>query len=84
MFAAGRRLHRVMRQRHQRVHQASPETALAVLRRIQHQIITINDSAPITGVTTIRPEQTAVLAALKLRKPSPDLQMQCQLLSSRQ
>ncbi len=29
-----------------------------------------------TWVTTIRPNQTAVLAALKLKKPSPDPQMQ--------
>ena len=47
-----------------------------MLRRIQRQTITINDSAPITGVSTIRPEQASVLAALKLKKPSPDPQMQ--------
>ena len=70
-------LYRVMRQRLKRAgHEASPETALAVLRRIQRQTITINDSAPITGVSTIRPEQASVLAALKLKKPSPDPQMQ--------
>jgi transposase len=70
-------LYRVMRQRLKRAgHQASPETALAVLRRIQRQTITINDSAPITGVSTIYPEQATVLAALKLKKPSPDPQMQ--------
>ena len=40
-------LYRVMRQRLERAgHEASPETALAVLRRIQPQAITISPSPP--------------------------------------
>ena len=56
--------------------EASPETAPAVLRRIQRQTITINDGAPITGVSTIRPEQASMQAALKLKRLSPDPRMQ--------
>ena len=56
-------------------HEASPETALAVLRRIQRQTITINDSAPITGVSTINRDQVEIFSAMSLRKPVPDAQL---------
>jgi transposase len=69
-------LYRVMRQRLKLAgHEASPETALAQLRRIQRQTVRINDSAPIEGVSTIQPDQATLLAALNIKKPSPDPQM---------
>ena len=69
-------LYRVMRQRLKLAgHTASPETALAQLRRIQRHRVCINDAAPIGGISTIDQEQAALLAALKLRKPAPERQM---------
>jgi hypothetical protein len=46
-----------------------------VLRRIQRQTITINDSAPITGVSTINRDQVEIFSAMSLRKPVPDAQL---------
>ena len=69
-------LYRVMRQRLKLAGQeASPETALAHLRRIQRQTVTIDDSAPISGVSNVNHEQAGLLAALKLKTPPPDTQM---------
>lgn len=69
-------LYRVMRRRLKLAgHEASPETALAQLRRIQRQTVTINDSAPISGVSTVNQEQAGLLAALKLKAPPQDAQM---------
>ena len=69
-------LYRVMRQRLKLAgHDASPETALAQLRRIQRQTVRINDSAPMEGVSTIQPDQATLLAALNIKKPTPDPQM---------
>jgi transposase len=69
-------LYRVMRQRLKLAgHSASPETALAQLRRIQRQSVSINQGVPITGISTINREQAAVLAALNIRKPAPDPQL---------
>lgn len=69
-------LYRVMRQRLKLAgHQASPETALAQLRRIQRHRVCINEGQPINGISTVNHEQAALLAALKLKKPSPDAQM---------
>lgn len=69
-------LYRVMRQRLKLAgHATSPETALAQLRRIQRQSVTINDSAPISGVSTVNQEQAGLLAALKLKAPPQDTQM---------
>lgn len=69
-------LYRVMRQRLKLAgHDASPETALAHLRRIQRQTVTIDNSAPISGVSTVNHEQAGLLAALKLKNPQPDAQM---------
>jgi transposase len=69
-------LYRVMRQRLKLAgHAASPETALANLRRIQRHSVCINGSEPITGISTINQDQSAVIAALKLKKPSPEPQM---------
>ena len=69
-------LYRVMRQRLKRAgHAASPEAALASLRRIQRHRVSINGGEPIGGISTIHQEQTAVMAALKLKKTSPDPQI---------
>ena len=69
-------LYRVMRQRLKLAgHAASPETALAHMRRIQRHTVSINDSTPLSGVSSINHEQATLLAALKLKKPSPDPQM---------
>lgn len=69
-------LYRLMRQRLRAAgHAASPETALARLRRIQRHTVSINDSTPISGVSTIHDEQATLLAALRLKKPPGDTQL---------
>jgi len=69
-------LYRVMRQRLKLAgHQASPETALAQLRRIQRHRVCINEAQPISGISSVNHEQAALLAALKLKKPLPDAQI---------
>lgn len=69
-------VHRVMRQRLRLAGSAlSPEAALERLRRIQHHRVSIDSAAPITGVSTINDEQAEVFAALKLTKPTNDLQL---------
>jgi hypothetical protein len=69
-------LHRVMRLRlRQAAHPGSPDAALALLRRIQRHTISINGAAPIGGASTVSPEQTAVLAALNVKKPTAQTQL---------
>jgi len=69
-------LYRVMRQRLKMSgSDLSPEAALADLRRIQRHSISINNAAPIAGISTIAQRQTDVLAALKITKPSHDTQL---------
>ena len=69
-------VYRVMRQRLKLANSTlSPEAALAKLRRIQRQSVSINAGAPITGVSTINQEQAGVFDALKLKKPAQDAQM---------
>jgi transposase len=69
-------LYRVMRQRLKAAgHAASPETALAQLRRIQRQSVSINHGAPISGISNINQDQGALFAALNLRKPASDAQL---------
>lgn len=69
-------VYRVMRQRLKLANSSlSPEAALAKLRRIQRQSVSINAGAPITGVSTINQEQSGVFDALKLKKPAQDAQM---------
>jgi len=69
-------LYRVMRSRLRLAGSSlSPEAALAGLRRIQHHTISINDAAPISGVSTVTREQSDVLAALKVKKPAEDQQI---------
>jgi len=69
-------LYRVMRQRLKLAgHASSPERALAQLRRIQRQSVSINKGEPITGISTINQDQAELMAALKLRKPTQTSQM---------
>jgi len=69
-------VYRVMRQRLKLAKsELSPERALAQLRRIQRHSVSINAAAPITGISTINTQQASVLAALKLKKPSQDVQL---------
>ena len=69
-------LYRVMRQRLKAAgHSASPETALAQLRQIQRHTVSINQSAPISGISNISQVQAQLLAAMNLKKPNADAQM---------
>jgi transposase len=69
-------LYRVMRQRLKAAgHHVSPETALAQLRRIQRQSVSINQGAPLSGVSNINRDQADLLAAMNLGKPVPDTQL---------
>ena len=66
-------LYRVMRQRLKMSgHDLSPEAALADLRRIQYHRVSINNAAPVEGISTIAQRQSDVLAALRIRKPTHD------------
>ena len=53
----------------------SPEAALSELRRIQRHSVSINDAAPVQGLSAITPGQAQVLAALKIKKPAQDSQV---------
>ena len=69
-------VYRVMRQRLKLAKSdLSPEKALAQLRRIQRHRVSINQAAPISGISTINTQQAAVLAALNLKKPTEDTQL---------
>lgn len=69
-------LYRVMRQRLKLAgHHASPESALAQLRRIQRQSVSINQGAPITGISNINREQADLFAAMSLKRPVADAQL---------
>lgn len=68
-------LYRVMRSRlRQNDAQLSPERALAKLRRIQHQRVTLN-SQPIAGLSSITQEHASILAALTIKKPTLETQL---------
>jgi transposase len=69
-------LYGVMRQRLKAAgHSASPESALAQLRKIQRQSVAINQGVPLTGISNIQREQADLLAAMNIRKPVPDAQL---------
>lgn len=53
----------------------TPERALAQLRRIQRHRVSINQAAPISGISTINTQQAGVLAALNLKKPTEETQL---------
>ena len=66
-------LYHVMRQRlRMSGHDLSPEAVLVDLRRIQHHRVSINNAAPIEGISTIAQRQSDVLTALRIRKPTHD------------
>jgi hypothetical protein len=69
-------LYRVMRTRlHAGGTAHSPERALSKLRRNQHHRVTLNDSAPIAGLSAIDQEQSQILAALAIKKPTLSTQL---------
>lgn len=69
-------LHRVMRQRlRQAASPCSPDAALTLLRRLQRHSVSINGAAPISGLSPLSPEQAAVLAALNIKKPTVQTQI---------
>ena len=69
-------VYRVMRQRLKLANSdLSPEKALAQLRRIQRHRVSINQAAPISGISTINTQQAGVLAALSLNKPTEEAQL---------
>ena len=69
-------LYRVMRTRlHASDTALSPERALAQLRRIQHHRITLNDSQPVAGLSSVTTQHAAILAALDIPKPHLDTQL---------
>jgi Transposase DDE domain len=66
-------LHRVMRARlrERPVHNVtSPERALSILHRVQTHRIVLAGKKAITGISTLDAEQTALLASLRIKKPS--------------
>ena len=70
---------RVMRTRlHASKTRLSPSSALAALSRIQRHSVTINDTQPVMGLSTITEEQTEIYAALTVKIPT--LQTQLSLL----
>lgn len=69
-------LYRVMRTRlHASAAAMSPERALAKLRRIQHHRVAVNGAQPVAGLSTINKEQTDILAALTIKKPTLKTQL---------
>jgi transposase len=68
-------LHRVMRHRLRAANTGlSPERALETLRRIQHHRVTLNRKLH-TGVSSLTQDQRAILASLKVSKPSESRQL---------
>ncbi|WP_024301533.1 IS1634 family transposase [Pseudogulbenkiania sp. MAI-1] len=69
-------LYRVMRQRLAASQSGlSPERALSLLRRIQHHRVTLNNTQPISGISSISQEQTDILSALRVKKPTASKQL---------
>jgi hypothetical protein len=42
---------------------------------VQRHSVSINRAAPVTGMSTINPQQASVLAALNVKKPAIDAQL---------
>ena len=69
-------LYRVMRSRLKDSHtKISPERALEKLRRIQHQVVKVNDLDPIAALSNINQEHAAILQALTIKKPTLPTQL---------
>lgn len=64
-------LHRVLRARLRQAGSGlSPQRVLEQLRRIQPHQVRLNGGAPITGVSTVTPEQGGALNAIGVKNPS--------------
>lgn len=64
-------LHRIMRMRLKAAEAGvSPERALECLRRIQYHRVQLNAATPVSGVSTIRNEQSEILRALSVKNPA--------------
>ncbi len=69
-------LYRVMRTRLRASDTAlSPERALTKLRRIQHHRVTLNGAESVAGISKLDKEQTDILTALTIKKPTLDTQL---------
>ena len=69
-------LYRVMRRRFKDSNtKISPERALDKFRRIQHQVVKVNDLEPIAGLSSINAEHTEILQALTIKKPTLPAQL---------
>jgi len=69
-------LYRVMRSRLKDSNtKISPERALDKLRRIQHQVVKVNDLEPIAALSSINQEHTEILQALTIKKPTLPAQL---------
>jgi transposase len=69
-------LYRVMRSRLRDSNtKISPERALDKLRRIQHQVVTVNDLEPIAALSSINQEHTEIFQALTIKKPTLPAQL---------
>ena len=67
---------RIMRARlHTAKSRLSPGSALAALSRIQHHCATINDTQPVTGLSTINKEQAEIFSALTVKIPTLKTQL---------
>jgi hypothetical protein len=64
-------LYRVMRMRLKSSHSShSPERALEILRRLQRHQVRLNQKTPLSGISSITPEQTDIFKALNVKKPT--------------
>jgi len=69
-------LYRVMRSRlKDSNNKISPERALDKLRRIQHQVVKVNDLEPIAALSSINHEHMEILQALTIKKPTLPAQL---------
>ena len=69
-------LYRVMRSRLKDSHaKISPQRALDRLRRIQHQVVKVNDLEPIAALSSINQEHMEILQALTIKKPTLPAQL---------
>ena len=63
-------LHRVMRMRLRAANTGiTPERALQGLKKIQHHRVSINGAAPLSGVSSMTAEHSAMLKALQVKTP---------------
>lgn len=69
-------LYRVMRSRlRASATPISPERALDKLRRIQHHQVMLNNTQPVTGLSTVNQEHSDILSALTVKKPTLNTQL---------